>query len=88
MSNLGNPKMAIFFASLLPQFAPEGDGAFAALLGLGLVFCTLTLAWLSLYALAVARLSTVLTGPVRRSIDAVTGAVLVAFGIRLAAEER
>jgi threonine/homoserine/homoserine lactone efflux protein len=24
VSNLGNPKMAIFFASLLPQFAPEG----------------------------------------------------------------
>jgi threonine/homoserine/homoserine lactone efflux protein len=88
VSNLGNPKMAIFFASLLPQFAPAGDGAFAALLGLGLLFCLLTLAWLSLYAAAVARLSGVLTGRVRRAIDAVTGTVLVAFGIRLAAEER
>jgi threonine/homoserine/homoserine lactone efflux protein len=88
VSNLGNPKMAIFFASLLPQFAPEGEGAFAVLLALGLLFCTLTLAWLSLYAVAVARLSTLLTGRVRRVIDALTGAVLVAFGIRLAAEER
>ncbi len=88
ISNLGNPKMAIFFASLLPQFAPEGDGAFAALLALGLLFCALTLAWLSLYAVAIARLSAFLTGRVRRSIDAVTGIVLVAFGIRLAAEER
>jgi threonine/homoserine/homoserine lactone efflux protein len=88
LSNLGNPKMAIFFASLLPQFAPEGDGAFAALLALGLLFCSLTLAWLSLYAVAIARLSALLTGRVRRVIDAVTGAVLVAFGIRLAAEER
>ena len=25
LSNLGNPKMAVFFASLLPQFAPEGS---------------------------------------------------------------
>ena len=88
VSNLGNPKMAIFFASLLPQFAPEGDGAFAVLFALGLLFCTLTLAWLSLYAVAVARLSTLLTGRIRRAIDAVTGVVLVAFGTRLAAEER
>ncbi len=88
ISNLGNPKMAIFFASLLPQFAPEGDGAFAVLLTLGLLFCALTLAWLSLYAVAVARLSTLLTGQIRRAIDVVTGVVLVAFGIRLAAEER
>jgi threonine/homoserine/homoserine lactone efflux protein len=88
VSNLGNPKMAIFFASLLPQFAPEGGGAFGVLLALGLLFCTLTLAWLSLYAVAIARLSALLTGRVLRAIDAVTGAVLVAFGIRLAAEER
>jgi threonine/homoserine/homoserine lactone efflux protein len=88
VSNLGNPKMAIFFASLLPQFAPEADGAFAVLLALGLLFCTLTLAWLSLYAVAVARLSTLLTGQIRRAIDVVTGVVLVAFGIRLAADER
>ena len=88
VSNLGNPKMAIFFASLLPQFAPEGDGAFAPLLGLGLLFCLLTLAWLSLYAVAIARLSGLFAGSLRHVIDAVTGAVLVAFGIRLAAEER
>ena len=88
ISNLGNPKMAIFFASLLPQFAPEGDGAFAALFALGLLFCALTLAWLSLYAVAIERLSVFLTGRVRRAIDAATGIVLVAFGIRLAAEER
>jgi threonine/homoserine/homoserine lactone efflux protein len=88
ISNLGNPKMAIFFASLLPQFAPEGGGAFAVLLALGLLFCALTLAWLSLYAVAIARLSAFLTERVRRAIDAVTGVVLVAFGFRLAAEER
>ena len=43
LSNLGNPKMAVFFSSLLPQF---GD-SFAALLGLGLLFCALTLTWLT-----------------------------------------
>jgi threonine/homoserine/homoserine lactone efflux protein len=88
VSNLGNPKMAIFFASLLPQFAPQGDGAFAVVLALGLFFCALTLGWLSVYAVAIARVGRLLTGRVRRTIDAVTGAVLVAFGLRLAAEER
>jgi threonine/homoserine/homoserine lactone efflux protein len=83
LSNLGNPKMAAFFTSLLPQF---GDG-FAALLGLGLLFSLLTLVWLSAYAFAVARTSAFLLRPrVRRALDAVTGAVLVAFGLRLATD--
>jgi threonine/homoserine/homoserine lactone efflux protein len=86
LSNLGNPKMAVFFTSLLPQF---GGTSFAALLGLGLVFCAMTLAWLSAYAAVVARAGDVLRRPaVRRAIDATVGVVLVAFGLRLATERR
>lgn len=88
LSNLGNPKMAVFFASLLPQFAPEGSASFAVLLALGLLFCTLTFVWLALYAVAVARLGRFMTATVRRALDAITGAVLVALGLRLATEER
>ena len=88
LSNLGNPKMAVFFASLLPQFAPEGDATFDALLALGLLFCSLTLAWLCCYAVAVARIGRLLTGTARRVLDVVTGVVLVALGVRLAADER
>lgn len=89
VSNLGNPKMAVFFTSLLPQFAPEGGASFAGLLLLGLVFCLLTLAWLTAYALAVARAGDLLRRPrIRRAIDGLTGAVLIAFGLRLAAEQR
>ena len=85
LSNLGNPKMAVFFTSLLPQFAPHGS--FAALFALGAVFCALTLAWLSGYALAVSRASELLRrSRVWRAIEALTGAVLVALGIRVAAE--
>jgi threonine/homoserine/homoserine lactone efflux protein len=81
LSNLGNPKMAIFFSSLLPQFGHS----FPELLGLGLLFCSLTLTWLSLYAVAVARAGDVLRRPaIRRAIDAVTGTALVALGVRLA----
>jgi threonine/homoserine/homoserine lactone efflux protein len=81
LSNLGNPKMAVFFTSLLPQFAHS----FGALLAHGLVFCALTLGWLSL----VARLGSVLRRTrVRRVVDVVTGAALVALGLRLAGERR
>ncbi len=85
ISNLGNPKMAIFFPSLLPQFAHS----FAALLALGLLFASMTLVWLVAYAFAVAKAGDVLRRPrIRRTIDAVVGAVLVAFGVRLATERR
>jgi len=83
VSNLGNPKMAVFFTSLLPQFAHS----FAGLLVLGLVFAGMTATWLSAYAFAVAKAGDVLRrSAVRRVIDAVVGAVLVAFGGRLATE--
>ena len=83
LSNLGNPKMAVFFTSLLPQFA----ASFTGMLSLGLLFAALTLSWLSLYALAVARASGLLRKTrVRRALDAVTGLALVALGLRVAAE--
>ena len=85
VSDLSNPKMAAFFTSLLPQFG----GSFAAMLAFGLLFCVLTWLWLALYATALARLRVVLRrGAVRRAIEAITGAVLVALGLRLAIEPR
>ena len=87
VSNLGNPKMAIFFTSLLPQFAPQP--AFGNLFALGLVFCTMTFGWLTGYAFAVAKAGDLLRRPrIRRALDGVTGAVLIALGLRLAAEHR
>jgi threonine/homoserine/homoserine lactone efflux protein len=89
ISNLGNPKMAAFFPALLPQFAPGGEAAFPALLALGLLFCGLTLAWLTAYAFAVARAGDFLRrSSVRRAMEALTGTVLVALGLRLATERR
>ncbi len=87
VSNLGNPKMAAFFPSLLPQFAPAGEPAFTPLLLLGLLFCTMTLLWLIAYAVVVSRAQGFLrrTG-VKRALEALTGTVLVGLGLRLAAE--
>jgi threonine/homoserine/homoserine lactone efflux protein len=83
VSNLGNPKMAVFFTSLLPQFG----SSFASLAAFGLLFCTLTLLWLSAYAVVVARAGDFLRRVrIRRRIEGLTGAVLVTLGLRLAAE--
>jgi threonine/homoserine/homoserine lactone efflux protein len=85
LSNLANPKMLAFFTSLLPQFA----SSFAGLLVLGLTFCTMTLVWLSAYSVAVNRASALLRrARVRRTIEALTGTVLIALGLRLATENR
>jgi threonine/homoserine/homoserine lactone efflux protein len=83
LSNLGNPKMVVFFTSLLPQFA----ASFGGMLVLGVTFAALTLAWLTLYAFAVAGAASLLLRPrVRRTLDALAGVVLVSFGLRLASE--
>ena len=89
VSDLANPKMAVFYTSLLPQFTPADGPAFPVLLGLGVIFSVMTFTWLALYATAVDRLSELLsrTG-VRRALDAAMGAVLVALGGRLALEKR
>jgi threonine/homoserine/homoserine lactone efflux protein len=49
----------------------------------------MTFAWLALYAVAIARLGALLQrSAIRRTLDAVMGTVLVALGLRLAAEQR
>jgi threonine/homoserine/homoserine lactone efflux protein len=87
VSNLGNPKMAVFFSSLLPQFAPHHGATFVAMLLLGLVFASMTLAWLTGYCFVVAGLGDVFRrSSVRRALDGITGVVLVGLGVRLATE--
>jgi threonine/homoserine/homoserine lactone efflux protein len=75
--------MAVFFTSLLPQFGVS----FAVLALLGLMFCTMTFLWLACYAMAVAKMGDLLRrSPAGRVLDAVTGTVLIALGVRLATE--
>ena len=88
VSNLGNPKIALFFASLLPQFAPGGHAGFAGFLALGFLFCAMTLAWLSLYAVTVHRLRAVLRRAGQAGARRGDRARAVALGIRVAAAER
>ena len=89
VSNLLNPKIAVFYTTVLPQFIAPGDPALAISLVLVLIHVCLTLAWLSGYAYAVGRAGDALRRPIfRRMLDALTGLVLVALGARLAFVQR
>jgi threonine/homoserine/homoserine lactone efflux protein len=88
LCNLLNPKVALVFTTLIPQFVGSTGGLAETLL-LASVFIAMGLVWLTGYALLVARVGAVLRrSAVRRTLSALTGAVLVAFGVRVAAERR
>lgn len=83
LSNLGNPKIVVFFTSLLPQFA----AGFGSLATLGFLFCAMTLAWLTAYAHVVSRARVTLRRPrAQRVLDVLAGLALAGFGLRLAME--
>jgi threonine/homoserine/homoserine lactone efflux protein len=88
-TNLGNPKVAVFFTSFLPQFTPTHHAGFAALLVLGVIFCAIGLSWLTVYVFALSRIGDFMRRPrPQRLIESITGLVFVGFGIRLALEHR
>ena len=89
LSDLANPKIGIFFTSLLPQFVDPGRPVLLPFLVLGAVFVLMTVLWLCAYCLIAARAAeTLRRHRVRVALDRVTGIVLIAIGIRLATEHR
>jgi RhtB (resistance to homoserine/threonine) family protein len=89
LSDLGNPKIAVFFTSFLPQFVRGNGSAFLSLMLLGGIFAALTLLWLAAYAMIVGNASALMRRPqVRKALDRFTGVVLIGFGVRLAFEHR
>jgi threonine/homoserine/homoserine lactone efflux protein len=89
LTNLFNPKIAVFYSTFLPQFIGPGDPALAISMLLACVHIALGIVWLSLYAWLLDRAVEAFKGSrVRRTLDALTGTVLVGLGLRLAAERR
>lgn len=88
-SNLLNPKIAVFFTSLLPQFVDADHARPQDLLLLGVLFNCMGVVWLLTYAELAARGRNVLGRPrVKRAVDRLTGVALVGLGVRLAFERR
>ena len=89
LTNLFNPKIAVFYSTFLPQFIGPGDPALLLSMLLAGVHIALGLVWLSAYAWLLDRAVTAFkSSRLRRALDALTGTVLVALGLRLAAERR
>ena len=89
MTNVLNPKVALFFVSLLPQFVQEGDGFIWRMLLLAGLFIAMGLVWLTAYTFALHSVGRFLRrGSIRTAIERVTGAALVALGLRLALDRR
>lgn len=85
LSNLSNPKMVIFFPSLLPQFVSAEHPSALLLFLLGLVFAAMTLTWLSAYTVVVVKIGDYLRrANIKRAMDAMLGAVLIGLGVRVA----
>jgi threonine/homoserine/homoserine lactone efflux protein len=89
LTNILNPKVGVFYVSFLPQFVPAGFDPPPFILLLAVIHAIVGSAWLCLLILAMRPLKAWLARPgVVRTLDRVTGAVFIGFGLRLALERR
>ncbi|GAB3354963.1 LysE family translocator [Modestobacter lapidis] len=84
VSNLLNPKIALIFLTLIPQFVSPGEPASTTGV-LAAAFLGLAVLWWRLFSLAVGSLGRALSRErVRTAVERVTGAVLIGLGVRVA----
>ena len=84
LTNLLNPKVAVFYLTFLPQFVAADRSVLTQSVFLAATHVVMGLIWLTIYARFIDRMAAVLlTERVKRRIEAVTGAVLMTLGIRL-----
>ena len=87
LSAMLNPKLGVFFLTLLPQFVMPGPAFAAGAIQLTVLFDIIGLTWLATYTTLLAAVRSVLARPrPRKVVRAVTGTVLIAFGARVAVE--
>jgi threonine/homoserine/homoserine lactone efflux protein len=88
VTSLANPKLAVFFVALFPQFLSRDAAVLPLALAMAATIVLLDLVWYSTLAYAVDRAQTMLRPRVQRLLERVTGGVMVALGVRLATETR
>ena len=91
ITNVSNPKVALFFLAFLPQFIdPYSPHKIAAFIVLGCTFVATSTVWCLVLALIASRMSRLL-GPDSRSAAwpaRLLGATFIALGLRLLLAER
>ena len=89
LTNLLNPKVAIFYLAFLPQFINPHDWVFGKSVLLAGIHFTQGIIWYSILIFSLGRMRTLLVRPrLKQTLEALSGAVLIAFGVRLAMERR
>ncbi|MGJ7460086.1 LysE family translocator [Halomonas sp. MA07-2] len=87
LSNVLNPKTVVFYMAFLPQFIAPGDPALAKSLFLAGVHFVIANLWQISVAVMVGGAGRLLASRAfARGLNGATGAVLIAFGIKLALE--
>ncbi len=87
-TSITNPKLAVFFIALFPQFLrPHADPLFYAL-AMAATIVAFDVVWFSTLAWAVDGARALLGPRVQRMMERFTGAVLIGLGVRLASEAR
>jgi threonine/homoserine/homoserine lactone efflux protein len=85
-TNLLNPKVGIFYLSLLPQFAPPGHHSVAIMMLLGGIHLALSLLWLAAMAWLASRAQRALSPKLTTRLERISGAVMIALGLRIATQ--
>ncbi|HEY7103716.1 MAG TPA: LysE family transporter [Mycobacteriales bacterium] len=88
VTSASNPKLAVFFIALFPQFVRPGAPVLPYALAMAGVIVVLDVAWFSALAFAVDRARQILTPRVQSVLERFTGAVMLGLGVRLATESR
>jgi threonine/homoserine/homoserine lactone efflux protein len=89
LTNLLNPKVGVFYVTLLPQFIPRGGSVIFYSLLFTSIHVVEGIVWLTVLTTAVRPLRSWLSRPtVVRALDRGTGAVLIGCGVALAFERR
>ncbi|MEJ9307161.1 LysE family translocator [Priestia megaterium] len=88
LTNLLNPKIAVFFLTFLPQFVDPGSHTFMPFLMLGITYIVLTIVWYLFYIYLLNQISAFMKKPrTQKVIEGITGTILIGFGIKLALEK-
>jgi threonine/homoserine/homoserine lactone efflux protein len=89
LTSLANPKLAVFFLALFPQFIPDGAPVLPYALAMAAILIAADFVCYVTLGAAVARATRAVAGShVARRVEQLTGAVLIALAGRLAYESR